>query len=114
MRKLTFLNLIVIAAFVLAACAAPAAETVVETVVVKETVEVEVVKEVEVEVEPELPSMYSEAPMLADMVAAGDIPSLGGRGERAPAAMPVRTGESPPWREAGISNLPRDCHEERR
>jgi len=76
MRKLTFLNLIVIAAFVLAACAAPAAETVVETVVIKETVEVEVVKEVEVEVEPELPSMYSEAPMLADMVAAGDIPSL--------------------------------------
>jgi len=76
MRKLTFLNLIVIAAFVLAACAAPAAETVVETVVIKETVEVEVVKEVEVEVVPELPSMYSEAPMLADMVAAGDIPSL--------------------------------------
>jgi peptide/nickel transport system substrate-binding protein len=74
MRKLTLLNLIVISAFVLAACAAPAPETVVETVVIKETVEVEVVKEVEVE--PELPSMYSEAPMLADKVAAGELPSV--------------------------------------
>ncbi len=75
MRKLTLLNLIVISACVLVACAPPAApETVVETVVIKETVEVEVVKEVEVV--PEMPSEYSEAPMLADMVAAGDIPPL--------------------------------------
>jgi len=75
MRKLTLLNLIVISACVLVACAAPAApETVVETVVIKETVEVEVVKEVEVM--PELPSEYSEAPMLADMVASGELPPL--------------------------------------
>jgi peptide/nickel transport system substrate-binding protein len=75
MRKLTLLNLIVISACVLVACAPPAApETVVETVVIKETVEVEVVKEVEVV--PELPSEYSEAPMLADMVASGEVPPV--------------------------------------
>ena len=74
MRKLALLNLIVISACVLAACAPPAPETVVETVVIKETVEVEVVKEVEVM--PELPSEYSEAPLLADKVAAGELPPV--------------------------------------
>jgi peptide/nickel transport system substrate-binding protein len=74
MRKLALLNLIVISACVLVACAPPAPETVVETVVIKETVEVEVVKEVEVV--PELPSEYSEAPLLADKVAAGELPPV--------------------------------------
>ena len=54
--------------------------TVKETVVVTQEVEVvkevEVTKEVIVEVMPELPSEYSEAPMLAEMVAAGDLPSV--------------------------------------
>lgn len=65
---------------VLSACATPTPEIVevtkeIEaTVVVEKTVEV--VKEVEVEVPAELPSQYSEAPMLAEMVEAGDLPPV--------------------------------------
>jgi peptide/nickel transport system substrate-binding protein len=71
----------------LAACGTtPAPETVVQTVEVEktviETVEVEKVvtevveKEVIVEVTPELPSKYTEAPMLAELVASGDLPPV--------------------------------------
>ncbi|MGC9348631.1 MAG: ABC transporter substrate-binding protein [Anaerolineae bacterium] len=64
------------------ACATPTPEIVEvtteveveKTVVVEKTVEV--VKEVEVEVPAEPPSEYSEAPMLQEMVAAGDLPSV--------------------------------------
>jgi peptide/nickel transport system substrate-binding protein len=79
------------------ACAAPTAEVIKETVVVTEevivteevevevekTVEVEVEKTVEVEVEVEVqvtptpgPMVYIEAPLFADMVAAGELPPL--------------------------------------
>jgi len=69
----------------LAACGPePTAETVIQTVEVEktivETVEVvvtEVVeKEVVVEVTPELPSKYSESPLLAELVASGDLPPV--------------------------------------
>ena len=68
----------------LGACAAPTPEVIVETVEVEkevtvvETVEVEkeVIKEVEVEVPAELPSAFNEAPQLAEMVAAGELPPV--------------------------------------
>jgi hypothetical protein len=55
---------------ILGACATPTPETIVQTV----EVEKEVVKTVEVK--PELPSEYSEAPQLAELVAAGDLPPI--------------------------------------
>jgi peptide/nickel transport system substrate-binding protein len=80
MRKLMLLNLSVVLVFVLGACAPAAPEIIKETVVVEQQVEVketvEVVKEVEVEVTVAPPSEYSEAPILAEMVASGDLPSV--------------------------------------
>jgi peptide/nickel transport system substrate-binding protein len=76
---------ILVLSMVLAACGPAPEPQIVEKVVtmevektVVETVEVEKVVEVEkiVEVTPELPSEYSEAPMLAEMVAAGELPPI--------------------------------------
>ncbi len=84
--KTPFLALatIIILSMILFSCAPPTPKVVVETVEVEvekevkvvETVEVEVEKEVIVEVPAELPSKYSEAPQLAEMVAAGTLPSV--------------------------------------
>jgi peptide/nickel transport system substrate-binding protein len=78
MRKLTLSSLCVIFMLVLASCAQPAPEVVKETVVVEQEVVVKETEIVEVvtEVTPELPSEYSEAPMLAEMVASGDLPPV--------------------------------------
>jgi peptide/nickel transport system substrate-binding protein len=57
---------------VLSACA-PAEP---EVVVVTETVVETVVETVEVEVEAEMPSQFSEAPQLAELVASGDLPGI--------------------------------------
>ena len=63
---------LVIFGLVAAQCAAPAPpQTIIETV----EVEKEVIKEVTVAA----PSRYEEAPMLADMVSAGEIPPLDDR-----------------------------------
>ncbi|MFZ5919212.1 MAG: ABC transporter substrate-binding protein [Chloroflexota bacterium] len=69
-------GVILVLAVTLSACSTPEPQ-VVEKVVTKE-VEKVVTKEVEkvVEVTPELPSKYSEAPQLAEMVAKGELPSV--------------------------------------
>ncbi len=100
------LNLIIIATLVvsmmLSACATPTPEVVevtkeVEVVVTKEvevekTVVVEKTVEVIKEVPAELPSQYSEAPMLADMVAGGEIPAVDDRLPENPLmVLPVKT-----------------------
>src|SRR5512145_3061913 len=76
------LSLALVLVFVLGACASPTPQVVVQTQVVKETVEIEkVVKETEVvekvvEVTLEPISEYSEAPQLAEQVAAGSLPPV--------------------------------------
>ncbi|MFZ6031232.1 MAG: ABC transporter substrate-binding protein [Chloroflexota bacterium] len=76
------LSVALVLVFVLGACAAPTPEIVVQTQVVKETEIVEkVVKETEVvekviEITPEPISKYSEAPQLAEQVAAGELPAV--------------------------------------
>jgi peptide/nickel transport system substrate-binding protein len=87
-KSIILISALLLMLIALGACAAPTPEVIVETVEVEvekevtvvETVEVEVekevIKEVEVEVPAELPSQFSEAPQLAEMVAAGDLPPV--------------------------------------
>ncbi|MBN2548076.1 MAG: ABC transporter substrate-binding protein [Anaerolineales bacterium] len=74
------LSLTMVLVFTLTACATPTPQVVEKTVVVTQEVEKVVEKTVEVEkiveVTPVPPSKYSEAPQLAEMVAAGSLPSV--------------------------------------
>jgi peptide/nickel transport system substrate-binding protein len=81
-RKSVVLVLLLLTSLLVSACATPTPEVIKETVVVTKEVEVEVektvvVKEtVEVEVPAEVPSQFSEAPSLKEMVDAGELPSV--------------------------------------
>jgi peptide/nickel transport system substrate-binding protein len=96
MRKLYVLNLIVILALLLSACASATTEVVVEEPVAEEPAAEEPAAEEPAAEEPaaeepvveEPMSMFNEAPMLADKVAAGELPPVD---ERVPANPQVVT-----------------------
>ncbi|MBN1937065.1 MAG: hypothetical protein JW934_20570, partial [Anaerolineae bacterium] len=113
MRKFRVLSIMMIVGLLLSACATPTAQiiekevtkivteekVVKETVVVKEEVEVTKVVEKSVEVEkvvtatPLPPSAYKESPILAGLVAAGELPPLDERLPLHPAMVESLTGE---------------------
>ncbi|MBN2392643.1 MAG: hypothetical protein JXR84_18070, partial [Anaerolineae bacterium] len=108
MRKyIGIVNVLVVLMMVLAGCATPTPE-VIEKIVektveveVEKTVEVEVEKTVEVEKEVEVvvtatplpPSAYKESPILAGLVAAGELPAIEERLPLSPAVVESLTGE---------------------